>query len=675
MMREFLRKIGVLVVLGIGMGQGNVAMVKAADTPSLKPPLAAREITTKEFANYPPLFTSQAKTLDPVEIVRCARKGYLTNMCEPWGMTQGLKPTLRFYFDDCILPWPQLKHHAVDGFDNNNRNLGAHALLHEMLGKEKDNDAIEEGQIAYLLSITDPDSGLPYNPEALPRQCALGHGELAKNVMLLYEQTGRQWLRTWAQRMLTTLRRYAFVRNLEGVGPIAEYHQGGNGGQGGFVVGEPPVAQTNDLALDGWQHLYVGWNCWAFAQWHAMTGDREALDFAVALANRLCHSSDPNGNDGALRPDGSFGGTTGGSLHMHGHTHCLPGMVLLGKQLMQTGQKDKAVEFILQTDRTFEWLYDASRNPDAGSMTGWLPEFLCVKSGWDRKGDCEGCTMGDMVQTAVSLGDVSRLDPRLARQVDYYDRAEQIFRGQVVESIFSPTPQYLTVLKKCLQKRVEKDLPQATPDEKTRELDKRYQQAVATAQRMDGRLLGLCGFPDWVNHLPSDLDPNLPNINMMGCCADAVIRASHAIWSHTVTGDANETRINLAFNRTSPQVDVISSLPHRGEVNIIVKNAKKVLVRVPGWAPKEKTLAFVNKKPIAAVQWQGTYVVFDKVKPADQLTVTYPIRIAQVKETIYGDKHVEYTEKWRGNTIVDISPAGKWIPMFQRPQLESEQIP
>ena len=55
--------------------------------------------------------------------------------------------------------------------------------------------------------------------------------------------------------------------------------------------------------------------------------------------------------------------------------------------------------------------------------------------------------------------------------------------------------------------------------------------------------------------------------------------------------------------------------------------------------------------------------------------VTYPLRIAQVKETPGSLDGTEYTEKWRGNTIVDISPPGKWIPMFQRPALDTEILP
>ena len=130
------------------------------------------------------------------------------------------------------------------------------------------------------------------------------------------------------------------------------------------------------------------------------------------------------------------------------------------------------------------------------------------------------------------------------------------------------------------------------------------------------------------------------------------------------------TRGNLAFNRDSPQLTVNSCLPHRGELNITVKKTRKVLVRVPSWARKDRVLALVNRKP-NSVTWEGAYVVFDQVTAGDQLTVTYPLRMAQVREPING---VLYTQTWRGNTIVDIKPGGKWLPMFHRPQLNMEQV-
>ncbi len=633
---------------------------------------ATRELLRETVAAYTPCFALQTKTLDPTEIARDCWAGYLTMQPDPWGLLPDLQPALRFHFDNRALPWADLKHHKVDGFDNNARNVGAHALLHAMLGEEKKGDPAEAGQIGYLLGITDPASGFAFSPDVLPRLCPLGEGEMAKNLMLLYQQTGQRELYQWAERMTKTFRTYAVIRNSP-LGSVASYCQGGDGGQGGFVVGDPPVKVAKDPTLGGWQFQIVGWALGAMSKWYEVTDDASALEFAVALANRLCNSEDAFGNDGSFRPDGSFGGNSqasAGSWHMHGHTHCLPGMLHLGNQLIRARQRQKGLQMIEQVRRTFDWLYDPARNPDAGSLTGWLGEFLIVASGWQRKADCEGCTMGDVVQTAVGLGAASRQDTSLASMADYYDRAEQIFTGQLVEQLFRPKPQYLKVVKECLEKRVEKDMPGGSAEACKQEVDLRYAKAVQTAGRMKGQQMGLCGFPDWVNHLPSDLDKELPGIHMQGCCADATIRASHAIWSETVTGDEAEARVNLAFNRESPLLNVVSCLPHRGEINVVVKSARRVLVRVPGWATKNDVRAYRNKITVP-FKWEGSYVVFDHVESAEQLTVTFPLRLWEIKETIQG---VEYTERWRGNTIVDITPPGKWIPMYQRPELETEQI-
>lgn len=643
----------------------------AQDTSSRTNP--ERDVVIITNLVMPPLFCTETKTLDPAAIAAKCWKGYLTLQPDPWGMSGDFKPTLRLHFDDRALPWPSLKHHAVDGFDNNARAVGAHALLHEMFGVEKNNDRAEAGEIAYLLGCVDPESGLAYSPDQLPRQCPLAEGEMARNVLLLYEQTKDPSLLQWAKKMIGTLRRYAMVSQQPGLGEVAYYNQGGGGGQGGFVVGEPPLkTKPADPTLGGWEYMYVGWNARAFLEYYHLVGDTNALNFAVALDKRLCNSQDTNGDDGSFREDGSFGGKTqGGSWHMHGHTHCLPGLVSLGEVLLANGQRDEGIKFITQASRTMDWLYDSTRNRDAGSMTGWLGEFLAVAAGWTRKADCEGCTMGDVTQTACELGAAANADPSLTNLDRFFDRAEQIYSSQVMAQMFHLRPDYLAVVKDCLTKHVNKEMTNATPEEKAEEVDKRYQEAVATARRMVGQQLGLCGFPDWVNHLPSDLDPDLPGVHMQGCCADATIRASNAIWSKTVTGNENEARVNLAFNRDCDLVKVISCLPHRGELDVIVKNAHRVLVRVPEWSPKADVKAFVNKKPVT-VAWRQNYVEFNGVTRGEQLAVVYPLRIAQVKESVEG---VAYTERWRGNTIVDISPPGKWVPIFHRPELDTETVP
>jgi hypothetical protein len=869
-----------------------------------------REIEAKEFIALPPTFATETKTMDLLGIARRAWKGYLSGQCEPWGMLPDGRPSHRFFFDNRALPWARLKHNNVDAPDNNNRNMGAHALLHAMLGDEKKNDPIEAGQVGYLLSMTDPQTGLPFTAEALPRGNTIGNGELSKNIMLLYEHTGEEWLREWAKKTLHVFRQLAYVRDRPGIGPAATYFSGGLYPGPNLDLYAPPATGTTSPTYGGWLHLMLGWNIWPFAKWHELTDDREALDFGLALSNQLFNGEDPDGNGGSFRADGSFGGKSQkatASWHMHGHTHGLPGLVLLGRELLRAGRTEDGLKTLGRARTAFDWLYDPEVNPDAGSWTGWLGEWLMFATGWDRKADCEGCTMGDVAQVAATLGAASRQHEDLADMAKYYDRAEQIFRGQVVESILTLRPDYLAVMKDSISRSVKKTAGGAIrwSDTSTRgnhalsfgaaplmekasfpgadrkeqnvlrftgkgyfklddsaalrvqnfrlhavvlvensgkdhtiysnynnpinwgkgvtvaitkdrqvyffttagtqasydpqyskpleegfhvvtlshdaewkniyvdgervarskskkleydastvatvgalrefgsemqtqlaelviadstdanerqaidsalgkkygismastgngesiadpilwlradkglsyegggpldaeqqeiEAERRYQESVETARRMEGRLLGLCGFPDWVNHLPSTLDKEFPGIDMMGCCADAVVRATHAVWEETVTGDANETRVNMAFNRDASQVRVVSSLPHRGEINVLVKSARRVLVRVPEWAPRDQVEVHVDREP-AKVAWDGSYVIFDSVHSGQQLTVTYPLRVAEIREPVNG---VVYTEKWRGNTIVDIEPKGKWVPMFVRPGMESPVVP
>lgn len=79
---------------------------------------------------------------------------------------------------------------------------------------------------------------------------------------------------------------------------------------------------------------------------------------------------------------------------------------------------------------------------------------------------------------------------------------------------------------------------------------------------------------------------------------------------------------------------------------------------------------FVDKKPIP-VSWDGSSVVFGPVSDYQLPTVTHPLAIGTVHEKIQG---AEYAEHGRGNTIVDISPPGKWIPL-SRLELDTEQVP
>jgi len=92
--------------------------------------------------------------------------------------------------------------------------------------------------------------------------------------------------------------------------------------------------------------------------------------------------------------------------------------------------------------------------------------------------------MGDVVQAATMLGAASRMDASFAPYANYYDRAEQIFRGQLVEQMFQLKPGIWRWSKECLQKRVDKEMTNAAPELKAQAVEQRYAEAVKTAERM-----------------------------------------------------------------------------------------------------------------------------------------------------------------------------------------------
>ena len=646
---------------------------------------APREITTLEYLTYPPEFAAQNETtlnpsevgyraLDPVELSRLAWQGYVTN--QPESTPYGGAGALRFFFDSRALPWPSFKHHVVDGVDVGMRTMEVHARLREMVGAEKENDAAEAGTLAYVLNVTDQGTGSCLNtwmawmddrPNSYRKCCPMAQGMGCRHMKMMYEQTGDSFYLNWSLSILDSLKKWSHLDTIPGIGTVATYCWNAYNVCEGYCT-ECPGGDCGYLQ-GGWLCYITGWNARAFSEWYEATDNPDNLAMALALANRTCNTQ-ANGNDGAFRADGSFGGTDpanyAGAWHMHGHTYVVPGLAHLGVQLIRSGQHDAGLAYITRARNIFDFLFDASRNPDAGSWTGWLPEWLHHSMGWPGQPDGEGCCTGDAMEIAVALASAGFADPTLTPLIDYYDTAERIFTGQLIEGTFQVTPRYQQVLHQCIQIKVLNEMPGATPEEIATAVEQQYQQALLDAARLTGQQMGLCGFPDKTNSLASDLSSGLPGIHMQGCCASATVRGAYAVWSHTVTGDEIEARVNLAVNRDSPLLRVVSSLPRRGEVNIFVKTTGRVLVRVPAWTPVGDVRAYRNRQEIS-LNWDATgkYVVFDGLSPNDQLTVTYPLRIASVRETIKG---FLYTERWRGNTIMNIDPAGTILPMYLRPE-------
>jgi hypothetical protein len=162
----------------------------------------------------------------------------------------------------------------------------------------------------------------------------------------------------------------------------------------------------------------------------------------------------------------------------------------------------------------------------------------------------------------------------------------------------------------------------------------------------------------------SSADPTVGEPWWTMCCnANCAFGGLYSAWKTIVQTTGDVSRVNLLLNRNSAALDVASYLPYEGKVVLSNKTSRKVYVRVPRWASKKAVRAWVNRAELTPA-WFGDYVVVDGLRGGEQITLTFPMveTVEKYKELTSG---IEYTIRFRGNTVVDISPRS---PLPLRPK-------
>ena len=155
----------------------------------------------------------------------------------------------------------------------------------------------------------------------------------------------------------------------------------------------------------------------------------------------------------------------------------------------------------------------------------------------------------------------------------------------------------------------------------------------------------------------------------MHCCTGNGTRAIYYVWNHIVHWKDGKLRVNLLLNRASPWADIHSFIPYEGRVDVKIKKASELSVRIPEWVKPDKTTCQVSgtDRPLS---WDGRYAVVGKVEPGDVATLTFPIFERMDKVQIQGK---DYTLIRKGNEVVHIDPPGEYSPLYQREKYRENQ--
>jgi hypothetical protein len=154
-------------------------------------------------------------------------------------------------------------------------------------------------------------------------------------------------------------------------------------------------------------------------------------------------------------------------------------------------------------------------------------------------------------------------------------------------------------------------------------------------------------------------------------------------WEATLRYDRGTARVNLLLNRASPWMDIDSYLPYQGKVVLRNKTAREAFVRIPLWVDKKAIQCRVANQA-AQPEWFGSYIRFRDLKAGDVVTVQFPVveRVEHWTSPATGPlpitKGATYTIKFKGNTVVDLSPPlmpGNWLYQNRADKYRANQAP
>jgi len=427
----------------------------------------------------------------------------------------------------------------------------------------------------------------------------------AKIILSLSEthaRTGDLGARDLARKMFLALRKLATWERERA------YFEGGSGAwkDGKWVRAQQPTAAVEPIV-----------------RYWETTGDAEALAFAKAVAEGLIASPELM----SRQPQAQIANTGEFKGHMHATLHGVWGVAHLG--------------VVAKEPRYVEWakrVYDFANRHALG--TGWVSAAL-----WDQPVQLlsETCATSDLVSLATWIA--------RGGYPEYWDHVERYIRNYIRQNQFSVTAQYEAMYRE-------------------KNSSKSSQEVEAGLRRMRDFEGGFVGGPapnDWLNWMADDSAfGNGERFNIFGCCVPEGMRALYTAWSATSTALPEGVFVNLSFNCDSPLARVTSFLPDQGYLNVKVGKEDDYFLRPPSWAPNDTVLAFVNGKKTRPT-WGGpkrAYVKFERARIGDQVAIAYPlIEFTQTIGLWPSRPDLKFKISWRGNTAIDISPKGKYLPV------------
>ncbi|MBN1666440.1 MAG: glycoside hydrolase family 127 protein [Anaerolineales bacterium] len=365
----------------------------------------------------------------------------------------------------------------------------------------------------------------------------------------------------------------------------------------------------------GWEATQEGWTLQGVTSVYSITGSRAARKLADELARYLKDHAqifDANGHFLARHES-----ENGPALHFH---HNGNAMTALSEYALATHNQ----EFAAFAQKGYEYARSAG-----WPLVGFFPEYIQDWPDARPYIDCETCATVDMIMMAVNLSKLG--------QGDYWDDVDRYVRNQFTE---------MQMKRGDWINLVAENYPAIPVGD--------GEDGNQVAERVAGSFAGWASANDYC------ANPETPIVS--GCCTGNGARAIFHVWKNMLAWDDGTLRLHLLFNRASPWADINSYVPCAGQVDIALKTACQVEIRIPEWVKADEVSCFINDAP-GEHSVQGRYVRVGPVQPGNVVSMKFPIAERTVTTAIAG---CSYRLILKGNEVVAIDPPGQWHPFYQR---------
>ena len=292
--------------------------------------------------------------------------------------------------------------------------------------------------------------------------------------------------------------------------------------------------------------------------------------------------------------------------HVHSAVWFACGLVRLGRL---TDRKD----YISKGKAIYDYVRSIS------SSFGWVPEY----AQWHpmEEEHCETCCIRDMIICAKELIDCG--------YGEYWTDMNLFIRNQFIENQVRYTG-YV----ECDNSR---------PDENG-----------ITYRDIDKRMVG--GFT-------GGSEPNSISLtrfrSIAGCCVGTAPVALKCAWDNALTEQNGIIVANIPCDKETDSVLMSSEIPDTGRIALTAKKDCTAGFRKYGYM--DKAVYLLNGRETEVKEDNG--IAYASLKCGDTLECVFPIETEEKKETVRGTEFIVF---WRGPDVVDITPRGEHIRLYQR---------